>query len=147
MAPSINLLALFVTTGIPFVDTNFRLNTWIDHKDLLFRNGLSKLVTWFLLGDIQLASIWTHPGVRRFTHVQSFHVSDSILSHQRLFSRSPRTLWNVPVCCLLAYILTGHRNGSAMTSKLLYHAVILPQRRSSDTGDSNVSAIPRSDDF
>ncbi|KAF9510126.1 hypothetical protein BS47DRAFT_1364751 [Hydnum rufescens UP504] len=60
--PTPDLTCLFVSTGIPYASSHCRLHNWIDRQEGLFANGLSMLVIWCILADIQLTSIWTHGG-------------------------------------------------------------------------------------
>jgi hypothetical protein len=69
-----DLTCLFISTGIPYASSHFCLHNWIDYREGLFANGLSMLVVWCLLADIQLTSIWTHGAVCPFLfHWCSLH--------------------------------------------------------------------------
>ncbi|KAF9502683.1 hypothetical protein BS47DRAFT_1370094 [Hydnum rufescens UP504] len=98
--PTPDLTCLFVSTGIPYASSHCRLHNWIDHQEGLFANGLSMLVIWCILADIQLTSIWTHGGP--------------------LFLRSPKTLKNKRSHHSSAFIHIGPNSTRAMIFQYTY---------------------------
>ncbi|KAF9506001.1 hypothetical protein BS47DRAFT_1367680 [Hydnum rufescens UP504] len=54
----VELSNLFVCMGVPLMDSGFRPNHWIDHKEKLFSKGLGMLVGWCIIAEVQLVSVW-----------------------------------------------------------------------------------------